>query len=526
MANALVLRKSTNLAKREIGVRAAQYVRMSTDYQRYSIQNQAAAIAAFAQQKNLTIVRTYIDEGRSGLRIKGRAGLIELIDDVRSGQADFGHILVYDISRWGRFQDVDESAHYEFICKQNGVKVAYCAEQFDNDGSLLSSIAKNIKRVMAAEFSRELSAKVHAGHCRIASLGFRVGGPSAFGFRRELIDESKRSKGYLERGQRKALKTDRVVLRLGSPEEAAVVRWVFYQFVAARASYIEIARQLNRGNVPSHSAGPWTDRKVRNILQNENHIGNSVYNRTSRFLGQKLVKNPAHEWVRVEGVVEPIIDRSLFVRAQQRMAEQYHTMSDEEMLKRLRVVFKRKGRLSFDIINEAAGIPSTATYVKRFGSLRKLYALVGYRSPRNCDWIDTREHWSDVLRNHAVQIAEALNSSRDVEAVVEERGRRLTINGTRFSFFTARQLPKPKPTYLPQWRVYCRHRPSGMMVLLRLDHTAKEIEDYLLLPASAMTSCYLRFSPIALHGAIRAKTLAKLITKIKVSCENPKMEGA
>ena len=260
MANALVLRKSTNLAKREIGVRAAQYVRMSTDYQRYSIQNQAAAIAAFAQQKNLTIVRTYIDEGRSGLRIKGRAGLIELIDDVRSGQADFGHILVYDISRWGRFQDVDESAHYEFICKQNGVKVAYCAEQFDNDGSLLSSIAKNIKRVMAAEFSRELSAKVHAGHCRIASLGFRVGGPSAFGFRRELIDESKRSKGYLERGQRKALKTDRVVLRLGSPEEAAVVRWVFYQFVAARASYIEIARQLNRGNVPSHSAGPWIAR--------------------------------------------------------------------------------------------------------------------------------------------------------------------------------------------------------------------------------------------------------------------------
>jgi hypothetical protein len=136
------------------------------------------------------------------------------------------------------------------------------------------------------------------------------------------------------------------------------------------------------------------------------------------------------------------------------MAEQYHTMSDEEMLKRLRVVFKRKGRLSFGIINEAAAIPSTATYVKRFGSLRKLYALVGYRSPRNCDWIDAREHWSDVLRKHAVQIAEALNSSRDVEAIVEERGRRLTVNGTNFSFFTARQLPKPKPTYLPQWRAH------------------------------------------------------------------------
>lgn len=69
------------------------------------------------------------------------------------------------------FQDVDESAHYEFVCKQNGINIAYCAEQFDNDGSLLSSIVKNIKRVMAAEFSRELSVKVHAGQCRTTSLG-------------------------------------------------------------------------------------------------------------------------------------------------------------------------------------------------------------------------------------------------------------------------------------------------------------------------------------------------------------------
>jgi DNA invertase Pin-like site-specific DNA recombinase len=185
MANALVIRKGTSLAKRTRALRAAQYFRMSTDYQRYSIQNQAAAIATYAQQKNLTIVRTYIDEGRSGLRIKGRAGLTELIDDVRSGDADFDHILVYDVSRWGRFQDVDESVHYEFLCKENGIKVAYCAEQFDNDGSLLSSIIKNIKRVMAAEYSRELSIKVHAGQCRVAGLGFRAGGPLNFGLRRE-----------------------------------------------------------------------------------------------------------------------------------------------------------------------------------------------------------------------------------------------------------------------------------------------------------------------------------------------------
>src|SRR5258708_5934041 len=168
MANSLVVRKGMDLAKRIRALRAAQYVRMSTDYQRYSIQNQAATIAAFARQRNLTIIRTYVDEGRSGLKIRGRAGLIKLIDDVSSGRADFDHVLIYDVSRWGRFQNVDERAHYEFVCKQNGVNVAYCAEQFSNDGSLISSIVKNIKRVMAAEYSRELSVKVHAGQSRIA----------------------------------------------------------------------------------------------------------------------------------------------------------------------------------------------------------------------------------------------------------------------------------------------------------------------------------------------------------------------
>src|ERR1700716_1522431 len=175
MGNALVVQR-TRLPQSQTALRAAQYVRMSTDYQRYSIENQAAVIAAYAQLHHLAIVRTYRDEGESGLKLKNRAGLIRLLDDVRSGHADFDHILVYDVSRWGRFQDTDESAHYEFVCKQAGIKVAYCAEQFDNDGTMISSIIKNIKRVMAAEYSRELSVKVHAGAVRLAGLGFKVGG--------------------------------------------------------------------------------------------------------------------------------------------------------------------------------------------------------------------------------------------------------------------------------------------------------------------------------------------------------------
>jgi len=99
MANALVVHEN-RLPWSQKMLRAAQYVRMSTDNQQYSIENQAAVIAAYAQLHKLSIVRTYRDEGVSGLKIRNRTGLAQLLEDVGSGHADFGHILVFDVSRW------------------------------------------------------------------------------------------------------------------------------------------------------------------------------------------------------------------------------------------------------------------------------------------------------------------------------------------------------------------------------------------------------------------------------------------
>jgi DNA invertase Pin-like site-specific DNA recombinase len=519
MANSLVIRKGTSLAKRGRALRAAQYVRMSTDYQRYSIQNQAAAIAAYAQQRSLTIVRTYVDEGRSGLRIKGRAGLIELIEDVRSARADFDHVLVYDVSRWGRFQDVDESAHYEFICKQNGVHVAYCAEQFDNDGSLLSSIVKNIKRVMAAEFSRELSVKVHTGQRRIASLGYRVGGPLTFGLRRELIDENQRSKGGLAKGERKSLQTDRVRVRLGSDQEAAVVRWIFDQFVVEQRSDAEIARRLNLADVANHNGRPWTERMIHAVLKNENYIGNVVYNRTSRRLGQKLVNNPRHMWVRGVAALDPIVDQGVFARAQKIMSERYVVVSEDQMLLRLRLTLKRKGKLNSTIINNTLGLPCVSSFVKQFGSLRKAYALIGYVPSRDCDWIDTRDRWSEALTKDAAQVAEVLRTDLGFLAVDDESGVSVTVNGEcrLISFLTARQLARRNVNHAAQWRAYRRPMPSGMLVVARLNDVNKAVQDYVLLAAPGKAGPYLRLSDLALvrHKAIRVSNLNELIREIK-----------
>src|SRR5690242_2121995 len=101
-------------------IAAAEYVRMSTDHQQYSTANQSQAIREYATRHGFRIEKTYTDSGRSGLNIDDRGALKQLIEDVQSGEAEFSTILVYDVSRWGRFQDADESAYYEYICKRAG----------------------------------------------------------------------------------------------------------------------------------------------------------------------------------------------------------------------------------------------------------------------------------------------------------------------------------------------------------------------------------------------------------------------
>src|SRR5260370_19024937 len=169
--------------------------------------------------------------GRSGVRLDGRDDLQRMIRDVKSGQTDFDVVLVYDVSRWGRFQDADERAYYEFMCKDAGMRGLWWAEQFESDGSLVSAILKNIKRVMAGEYSRELSEKVSVGQSRLAALGFWQGGPAGYGIRRQLIDQNGKSKGKLEFGERKSLQTDRIILVPVPQSEQKIIRRIFKSFV-------------------------------------------------------------------------------------------------------------------------------------------------------------------------------------------------------------------------------------------------------------------------------------------------------
>ncbi|MEO9781602.1 MAG: recombinase family protein [Sedimentitalea sp.] len=466
--------------------RAAQYVRMSTEHQRYSTENQSDAMARYAEQRGIEIVHTYSDAGKSGLRIQGRDGLKQLIDDIQSGRADFEVVLVYDISRWGRFQDADESAYYEYICKRAGISVIYCAEQFENDGSPVSTIVKGVKRAMAGEYSRELSQKVFTGQCRLIELGYRQGGPPGFGLRRMLIDEQGITKGILERGEHKSIQTDRVTLVPGPAEEIAVVQEIFHRFVDDRKFETEIAEVLNARGILTDLGRAWTRGTVHQILINEKYIGNNVWNRSSFKLKKRRVQNDPDIWVRAEGAFEGIVDPDLFAAANAIISARSSKLTEDEMLEGLKEVYEAQGFLSGLVIDEAEALPSSSAYRSRFGSLLRAYRLVGFKPDRDYRYIEINRRLREL---HPDIVAETIAGLEASGGSVERHPRTdlLTING---EFTASLVIVRCSETNAGSLRWNIRFDMSlkpDITIAVRMDRPNQRPLDYYLLPSLDMT---------------------------------------
>jgi DNA invertase Pin-like site-specific DNA recombinase len=294
----------------DMRVPVAQYLRMSTEHQQYSLDNQKVAIQAYAERLGFSIVQTYTDGAKSGVVLKRRNGLRQLLQDVMGGKPAYEVILVYDVSRWGRFQDADEAAYYEFLCKSTGVPVHYCAETFVNDGAMPNVLMKALKRTMAGEYSRELGVKVLAGLKRLARLGFKQGGCPGYGLRRMLVSAKSEPKLQLAHGERKSIATDRVILVPGPIGEVECVREIYRMFVDERRTVYSIARELNRRKVKFVGDSEWDYTAVYNVLSHPKYSGCNVFGRTSQKLGTSSVRMPESEWIQTAKAFTPLVDEA------------------------------------------------------------------------------------------------------------------------------------------------------------------------------------------------------------------------
>jgi DNA invertase Pin-like site-specific DNA recombinase len=471
----------------------AQYTRSSTERQRCSLEKQAQCIAEFAKKNGMKIVREYQDEGKSGLGIVGRSGLRQLLQDVQVGSVEYVAVLVYDVSRWGRFPDPDEAAAYEQTCKRNGVQVIYCAEQFGTDLSLGSTLLKDFKRNMTAEYSRELSGKVFAGHRSLVQRGYRQGGMPGFGLRRQLIDEQHNDKGILQRGKKKNIQTDRIMLVAGPEAEINVVHRIYRLFVEQDMPELVIASLLNREGILTDMGRPWTRGTIHQILTNEKYIGNNVYNRTSFKLRIRRVRNPPEEWIRKIGAFEAVVPVDWYLKAQTIIANRSRHLDDNQMLQVLAQILKKYGALSGLIIDEEDGVPSSAAYRLRFGSLLRAYSLVGFLPRRDYSYLAInrmlRQRHPEVLAEIQKGIEQAGGfSHRDAETDI------LNVNEEfNASLVIARCRPTSAGTY--RWRIrFDASLVPDITVVVRMNRDNSAPFDYYLFPSIDFTPTFLPYA--------------------------------
>lgn len=465
----------------------AQYVRMSTDRQRYSIESQCAAIWAYASMHDMRIVATYEDRGRSGLTLRGRPGLRRLLSDVERPVVPFEAVLVFDVSRWGRFQDPDEAAVCELACKRRGVRVIYCAEQFANDGSLVSTVLRSLKRSMAGEYSRELSAKSLAGACGSARKGYRQGGRAGFGLRRLLLDEKGNVRGVLDHGQRKYLASDRVALVAGPANEVATVQQIYRWFIDDGLYETEIATRLNQQGILSRPGRAWNWASVRGVLTNEKYVGTNVYNRVTTRLKTPMQRNPADQWIRVKGAFPAIVSEDQFEMARQTRLAHASRFNETEMLDELVNLLTKHGRLTSTLVEGSPTAPTRMTYAKHFGSLSNAYRLAGYFSQKDLSFSGInrrlRRHHERELNRIASDIELAGGS-----AVLDQQSGMLRVNGeTMVALIVAAFRPRRGHRAWAMQRDYFPK--ADITIIERMDERNEGAFDYYVLPAIDGQAC-------------------------------------
>jgi len=395
-------------------------------------------------------------------------------------------VLVYDISRWGRFQDVDEGAHYEFVCRDAGIQVLYCAEPFENDGSALASMVKSMKRTMAAEYSRELSAKVFEAQRRFATQGYKMGGSAGFGLRRMCFDRDGNERRTLSPGERKAAITDRVRFCWGPADEVAVVRQIYSWFIDYHLTDTGIAKLLNQRKVESGTGRPWTPWLVKGILTNEKYTGRVVFNRGSAKLTGLRALNPVEDWIYTTDSLPAIIPPTLFDLAQRERSNRIAPMDRESVLAMLRDIHAQHGKVTVALIGATSGMPNPKRIGEAFGTLAEAYALAGVADTEKLQYVKTKRSIQQ-MREATLTACKLLIDRFGISyRHCEERWCLCLDDKIIVKIVVARS--RHDPAGRVRWRIPVHTAPiPDFVVCVRMDVANAGVLDYYLIPVEEFT---------------------------------------
>lgn len=347
----------------------AYYRHSAQDRQENSIPLQREQVCQWAEQNGVQIIREFADHGKSGLTAEGRPAFGEMMEVWVKQREDFEYVLCLDVSRWGRFQDIDLSAQYSAECKKHGKQVIYTTIGKPREDDPLYPVYVQFERFRAAQYSRELSDKVKRGCRKIAEQGYWAGGQPPYGLRRVLLDERREPVQTLAPGQRKGIQNQRVTLAEGPAEEVATIQRIFHEFVMLGYSEFRIAEGLNYDEIPSPGGSRWGAASVLTRLRNEKYVGTMVYDQSTQKLKSPRHRNPPEKWVRTPEAFEGIVHRDDFEQAQLILESRKQRYAPDTLLRQLQMLHEQYGLVSSSLLRLDEKMPRPATYARHFGSL-------------------------------------------------------------------------------------------------------------------------------------------------------------
>lgn len=330
----------------------AYYRHSAEDKQENSVAIQRQHIEKFAKEHNIQVIHEEADEGVSGLT-ENRLAFKRLFREWIENQdaPGFDYVLVYDTSRWGRFQDPDKAAYFEQLCRERNHQVIYVARGFPEEkNKLISHLQSSIERYMNADYSRQLSDKVFYGSVEVSKQGYSAGGTACYGMSRLLLDESKKPIGLLKKGEHKMISNQRVTFVPTGDGTTEVVKRVFRDLVFGWKQPDEIAEDLNNEQIPSASGNLWNRTKVIRILTNEAYVGTRIYNKRWNRLKQGQKDNPKSDWVYCYEAFPSIVDTAMFKEAQERLYFSLPSQYNKGLVLQKRMLLRVKEELWKEIL--------------------------------------------------------------------------------------------------------------------------------------------------------------------------------
>jgi len=288
--------------------RAIAYLRKSTDLQETSLEQQREKVLQFAKEHSIRVVEFFAEEA-CGENVEGRPQFRKMIECCKSKE-DFQYILVYDISRWGRFENPKEAVYWEVEVEKTGRKVIFISEGFKEE-SIGTSITNFIKSAEASEYLKNIRRQTTRGMIHYAKNGFWMGGRPPYGYNRAIVENGKVLE-VLPEGKQKNIKGQKIKLVVNK-EQAKVVRTIFVMFTKQGMSANSIVGYLNQNNCPPPRGHMWSKSSIWRMLHNDAYVGTLVYNRENIHKRHGKHKyNPKGDWIVFENAHEPIIPKELW----------------------------------------------------------------------------------------------------------------------------------------------------------------------------------------------------------------------